>query len=109
MAELIAFRALQGLGAGGLMVVSLAIIGDIVAPRERGSTRATSARSSASRRRRAAARRVVHRQPLWRWIFYINLPVGIARAGGDRGRVHRRAGVRRHGMDYLGAAMIAAP
>ena len=50
MAQLISFRALQGLGAGGLMVGVLAIIGDLVSPRDRASTRATSRHSWASPR-----------------------------------------------------------
>ena len=50
MWQFIASRGMQGLGAGALFPISLAIIGDIFAPSERGNTRASSARSSASRR-----------------------------------------------------------
>ncbi|MGZ4386302.1 MAG: MFS transporter, partial [Gaiellaceae bacterium] len=77
MAELIVFRGLQGLGAGGLMVGALAIIGDLVPPRERGRYQgyigSVFAVSSVA-------------GPLlggffvdnlsWRWVFYVNLPVG---------------------------------
>jgi EmrB/QacA subfamily drug resistance transporter len=78
MVELIGFRALQGLGAGGLMVGALAIIGDIVAPRERG-------RYQGYMGGVFAIASVVG--PLiggffvdnlsWRWVFYVNLPVGV--------------------------------
>ena len=50
MTELIAFRALQGLGGGGLMVTTMAAVGDIIAPRDRGKYQGSSARCSASPR-----------------------------------------------------------
>ncbi|SEH03358.1 drug resistance transporter, EmrB/QacA subfamily [Nonomuraea solani] len=77
MAELIAFRAIQGLGAGGLMVNVMAIIGDLVPPRERGQYQGIMA---------GVMSLAMIAGPLvggfitdhldWRWAFYVNLPVG---------------------------------
>ena len=108
MAELIAFRAVQGLGAGGLMVGAMATLGDIVAPRERG--------------RYMSYMMVVMMLatiggPLiggfittdfsWRWIFYINLPVGGAALVYIISTLHLPARRVSHRVDYLGGALLA--
>lgn len=77
MVQLIAFRAVQGLGAGGLMVGVMAIIGDLVPPRERGRYQGMIAGIMAI---------AMVAGPLvggfitdhlsWRWAFYVNLPLG---------------------------------
>jgi EmrB/QacA subfamily drug resistance transporter len=108
MAELIGFRGLQGLGAGGLMVGALAIIGDIVPPRERG-------RYQGYMGGVFAVSSVVG--PLiggffvdnlsWRWVFYVNLPVG-ALALVVVAAVLPKTGARRfHRLDLEGAALLA--
>jgi EmrB/QacA subfamily drug resistance transporter len=78
MLELIAFRALQGLGAGGLLVLAQAIIGDLVSPRERGRYQGYfGALFGVSSVAGPLLGGFFTDQLSWRWVFYVNLPVGI--------------------------------
>ena len=81
MTELIAFRAVQGLGAGGLIVLTQAVIGDIVPPRERGRYQGIfgGVFGLASVAGPLLGGFIVQHWS-WHWIFYVNLPVGLARA-----------------------------
>src|SRR4051794_7521406 len=109
MTELVLFRALQGLGAGGLMVGAQAIIGDLVPPRDRG--RYMGLMGSVF-----AFASVVG--PLlggffvdtlsWRWVFYVNIPVGAVAlvVTSTRLKLPRRERSTRP-VDYLGAALLA--
>src|SRR4051794_21479478 len=85
MYELAAFRAIQGIGAGGLMSLALAIIGDIVPPRERSRYQGyfmavfgTSSVLGPVIGGFFAGQTSLLGIPGWRWIFYINVPLGIA-------------------------------
>ncbi|HVW17546.1 MAG TPA: MDR family MFS transporter [Solirubrobacteraceae bacterium] len=108
MSELIAFRALQGLGGGGLMVVTIAVVGDIVPPRERGRYQGLfGAVFGVSTVIGPLLGGFFVDSLSWRWIFYVNLPLG-AIALAVIGSVFRsRSRTVRHRVDYLGAVLLA--
>jgi EmrB/QacA subfamily drug resistance transporter len=77
MIELIAFRALQGLGAGGIMSLAMAITGDILSPRERGRYQGYNMSVFAVASVAGPAIGGLLTESLsWRWCFYVNLPIG---------------------------------
>jgi EmrB/QacA subfamily drug resistance transporter len=107
MGQLIGFRAVQGLGAGGLMVGVMAIIGDLIPPRERGKYQGMMAGVMAL---------AMIGGPLvggtitdhwgWRWSFYINLPLGLVALVAISAVLHlpkKRSEAR---IDYLGAGLL---
>jgi len=78
MNQLIAFRALQGIGAGALMPIAIAIVGDLFTPRERGKWQGiTGAVFGVSSILGPALGGWLTEALSWHWIFYVNLPVGI--------------------------------
>jgi len=107
MAQLIGFRAVQGLGIGGLMALSQAIIGDIVSPRERGRYQGyIGSVFGVSSVGGPLIGGFLVDGPGWRWCFYVGVPIGIA-AYVVTNRVLTMPFTRRnHQIDYLGAALI---
>jgi EmrB/QacA subfamily drug resistance transporter len=107
MTELIGFRALQGIGAGGLMVGAQAIIADIVPPRQRGKYMGLigSVFAVASVAGPLLGGFLVDSFS-WRWIFYVNMPVGAVAIVIVALRLHLPARHLRHKIDVLGAALL---
>jgi len=109
MNELVFSRALQGIGAGGLMSLVLAIVGDVIPPRQRGRYMgyfgAVFGIASVA-------------GPLlggfltdalsWRWVFFVNIPIGIIALAAVATRLHLPVHKREHKIDYLGASLLAA-
>jgi len=108
MGELIGFRALQGMGAGGLMVGAQAIIADIVPPRERGRYMGLigSVFAVASVAGPLLGGFLVDNLS-WRWVFYVNLPVGALAVLIVVTRLHLHTPTVRHRIDYLGVGVLS--
>src|SRR5918999_6024659 len=109
MGELIAFRGVQGLGGGGLMVGAMAIIGDLVPPRERGRYQGLMA---------GVMPIAMIGGPLlggfftdhltWRWAFFINLPLGALALLVTALTMHLPKRRTSHRIDYLGVVLLTA-
>jgi EmrB/QacA subfamily drug resistance transporter len=106
--QLIAFRAIQGLGAGGLIVGAQAIIGDIVPPRDRGRyTGLIGAVFAVSSVAGPLLGGFFTDSLSWRWVFYINLPIGAIALGVVAAVLHARTTRVEHTIDYLGASVMS--
>src|SRR5215212_3548740 len=107
LGELIAFRALQGLGAGGLMTLAMAIVADIIAPRERGRYQGYIqmvfvVASVAG----PLLGGFFADEASWRWVFYVNLPIGAIALAVITTQLDLPARHERRRIDYLGAALL---
>ncbi|NUL07155.1 MFS transporter [Streptomyces lunaelactis] len=109
MPQLIGFRALQGLGGGGLIVLSMAIVGDIVSPRERGKYQGLFGVVFGATSVLGPLLGGFFTQHLsWRWVFYINLPVGVIALIVIAAVLHIPVRKTKHTIDYLGTFLIAS-
>jgi EmrB/QacA subfamily drug resistance transporter len=107
MIELIVFRALQGLGAGGLIVGAQAIIADIVGPRDRGRYAGWFGAVFASATVLGPlVGGLLTQYASWRWVFYINVPIGIAALIVTAIALPTVRNQVSHVIDYLGAAVL---
>jgi len=109
MLQLIIFRAVQGLGAAGIMAVAVTIIGDIFTPAERGKMQGYfSAVWGISALMGPLLGGLIINFLTWQWIFYINVPVAIVAVLFIWFALHEGIEKKRHQIDYLGAITLTA-
>jgi EmrB/QacA subfamily drug resistance transporter len=108
MGQLIAFRALQGIGAGGLIPLSQAAIADLFPPRERGRYQGyISGMWAIAAVAGPLLGGTLSDHASWRWIFYINLPLGLIALFVVVRTMPATSRTREHRIDYLGAALLS--
>lgn len=108
MNELVAARAIQGLGAGGLISLVLAIVGDVIPPRQRGRYQGYfGAVFGVSSVAGPLLGGFLTDSLSWRWVFFVNLPLGALALSTVAARLHLPVHKREHSIDYGGAALLA--
>jgi len=108
MNQLIIFRGLQGIGAGGLMTLVFAIIGDVIPPRQRGKYQGYFGAVFATSSVVGPLLGGLFTDHLsWRWVFYINLPLGALALAAIGTRLHLPVHRTEHKVDFLGAGLLA--
>jgi EmrB/QacA subfamily drug resistance transporter len=108
MPQLVVFRAIQGLGAGGLIPLALATIGNIVPPRDRGRYQGLfGATFAAASIIGPLVGGFIVDHASWRWIFFVNLPVGGVAMVVIWLTMPRRLEKREHSVDWVGAGLLA--
>ena len=109
MSSLVAFRLLQGVGAGAIQPVGLTVVGDLYSVEERGKIQGYLASVwGVSSVLGPLAGGLIIQHVSWAWIFWINVPVGLAAAAGFMAFLHEDVARVRHGVDVAGAALFAA-
>jgi EmrB/QacA subfamily drug resistance transporter len=109
MGELVGGRVVQGMGAGGLFALAQATIGVIVPPRDRGRYQGLiGATFAAGSIIGPALGGLIVDNASWRWVFYVNLPVGAVALAVIAVAIPKRTERREHSLDLLGATLLAA-
>lgn len=108
MNQLIIFRGIQGLGAGGLMTLVFAIIADVVPPRQRGKYQGYFTAVFATSSVFGPLLGGLFTDHLsWRWVFFINLPIGALALAAIAARLHLPVRKSEHRVDFAGAGLLA--
>lgn len=109
MTQLVLFRAIQGLGAGGLMTLVMTIVGDVVPPRERGRYMGyLFAVFGVSSVIGPLLGGFLTDSLSWRWVFFVNVPLGAVAFYEVTRRLHLPARKLMHKIDYLGAGLLSS-